>query len=198
MAFELGLLEYCRQQKVWVADLLRNCTIAIPLGPTYSPSQFQSQTTTRIQPTEPKKPDLWDENLPKWIDHRAWWGGILPERFVAISPIAFRPSQPCCTLVSNRQSGKGIDSAKASTLLADSTFFLARCRNNGEASSPVTSWEYSTRNCVVWRLLLQKSKTLVSALMVKFSKRRWPKRASGPTLTGGPEARSHLLRHWYR
>ena len=66
MTFELGLLECCRQHKVLVADLLRNCTIAIPLGPTNSPSQFQSQTTTKIQPTEPKKPDLWvDENLPK-------------------------------------------------------------------------------------------------------------------------------------
>ena len=28
-------------------------------------------------------------------------------------------------------------------------FSGASCRNNGEASSPVTSWEYSTRNCVV-------------------------------------------------
>ena len=32
MTFELGLLECCRQHKVLVADLLRNCTIAIPLG----------------------------------------------------------------------------------------------------------------------------------------------------------------------
>jgi hypothetical protein len=58
MTFELGLLEGGRQHKVLVADLLRNCTIAIPLGPTNSPSQFQSQTTTKIQPTDPKKPDL--------------------------------------------------------------------------------------------------------------------------------------------
>ena len=191
MTFELGLLECCRQHKVLVADLLRNCTIALPPRSTNSSSQCQSQTATKIQPTEPKQPDLWDENLPKWIDHWAWWRGILPQRFVALAPIAWSASQPCCALLSNRQSGKGIDSAKASTSLADSTFFLARCRNNGEASSPVTSWEYCTRNCVVWRLLLQKSKTLVSALMVKISQRRWSKRASGPTLTGGPEARAH-------
>jgi hypothetical protein len=55
----------------------------------------------------------------------------------------------------------------------------------------MTSWEYSTRNCVVWPQQQQRSKTLVSALTVKFSKRRWPKRASGPTLTRGPDARSH-------
>jgi len=111
----VGLLECCRQHKVLVADLFRNCTIAIPLGPTNSPSQFQSQKNTKIQPTESKKPDLWDENLPKWIDHRARSRGILPERLVAIAPIAWSASQGCCVLVSNRQSGKGIDSAKAST-----------------------------------------------------------------------------------
>ncbi len=115
MTFELGLLECCRPHKVLVADLLRNCPIAIPPRLTNSPSQFQSQTTTKIQPTKPKKPDLWDENLPKWIDRRAWWRGILPERFVAIAPIAWSASQSCCALVSNTQSGKGIDSAKAST-----------------------------------------------------------------------------------
>jgi hypothetical protein len=41
MTFELGLLECCRQHKVWVADILRNCTIAIPLLPTNSPNPAQ-------------------------------------------------------------------------------------------------------------------------------------------------------------
>jgi hypothetical protein len=73
LTFEVGLLECCRQHKFWVVELLWNCTIAIPLLPTNSPSlfranskQFLSQTTTKKQPTLAKIPDLWaSENLPK-------------------------------------------------------------------------------------------------------------------------------------
>ena len=114
LTFELGLLECCRQHKFWVVELLRNCTIAIPPLPTNSPiqfrstcKQFQSLKTTKIHPTLTKIPDWWvDENLPKWIDHRDRSRGILPERFVAIAPIALRASQRCCGLLSNWQSAK--------------------------------------------------------------------------------------------